>query len=451
MITDGELFIDTPEAFVPALSEDDRYIGLYGGRGSGKSHFFGERLVDLAAFEPGLRAVCIRETQVSLKRSSKQLIEDKIKALGLSSYFRVMDTEIRTISGGHIIFQGMQDHTNISIKSLEGYDIFWVEEAANLSSRSLGLLRPTVRRTPGRRIPQLWASWNPVSKDDPIDVLFRGDDPTNLPGGGVCCEVNYDDNPWFDDSGLREEMEYDKARDYDKYLHVWMGGYGNNSEARVFKHVRQMEFDTPANAEFFYGGDFGFAIDPTVLSRLFIGDLYDTGLFYPNGKPIQTAVYNPNGKTLFIDYEAYRVGCDTDHTPALFAGDCPYTKEDPRWWPNPHGDRGIPGALKWPITCDSSNPQMISYLVRHGFRAQPAIKGPGSVEEGVNFLQSYDIVIHPRCVHSYDEFTTYSYQVDNTVEPPRVLPKLVDKKNHVIDSDRYALEGKRKARGFFSV
>lgn len=444
------LRIETPPAYAPLLMNTTaRYYGAYGGRGSGKSHFFAERLVEDMVYEPGLRGVCIREIQKSLKRSSKQLLEDKIKALGLGNYFQVQEAEIKSRMGGHIIFNGMQDHNAQSVKSLEGYDRYWVEEANALSSRSLALLRPTVRTTPGRKPPQLWASWNPEEKTDPIDHLFRSEDPAMLPGGGVAVQVNYLDNPFFPDD-LRAEMEYDKRRDPEKYLHTWRGGYLTYSEKRVFKNYKVVEFDTPANANFRMGADFGFAQDPSVLCRMFIGRWESTGIFNADGTEVMRAVADDTGRVLFIDREAWRIGCDVDHTPALFAGDCPHGKDDPRYWPNPYGDIGVPGALSWPIIADSARPETISYLSRRGFQITGARKGPGSVEEGVNFLKGYDIVIHAiYCPHVADEVRTYSFKVDDTCEPPRVLPKLEDKKNHTIDSARYAVENVSRKRGWF--
>ena len=150
-------------AFLPLLPPS-RYKGAYGGRGSGKSHYFAERLVIRAVERGGFRAVCIREIQKSLKESAKKLIEDKIEALGVSGLFEVLTDQIRTPDGGVIIFQGMQDHTAESIKSLEGFDVAWVEEAQTLSATSLKLLRPTIRKEGS----ELWFSWNPTRKTDPI-------------------------------------------------------------------------------------------------------------------------------------------------------------------------------------------------------------------------------------------------------------------------------------------
>lgn len=149
------LKIPTAKVFEPLLAAS-RYKGLYGGRGSGKSHFFGELMVETCQAEHGTLAVCIREAQRTLAQSSKRLIESKIAALGLGHGFKVYSDKIETPGDGIIIFRGMQDHTSESIKSLEGFRIAWIDEAQNLSARSLSLLRPTIRAEGS----ELWASWN---------------------------------------------------------------------------------------------------------------------------------------------------------------------------------------------------------------------------------------------------------------------------------------------------
>lgn len=338
-------------------------------------------------------AVCVREIQKSLAQSVKKLLENKIEALGVGHLFEVQEAQIKTPGGGLIIFQGMQNHTADSIKSLEGYDIAWVEEAQSLSQRSLDLLRPTLRK-PGS---ELWFSWNPNLETDPVDVLLRSENP---PPDAVVVQANYRDNPWLPDV-LKQELEYDQKRDPDKFAHVWLGEYQRNSEARVFKNWTIEEFDAPKGATFRLGADWGFSIDPSVLVRCYV-----------------------DGRRLYVDYEAYMVGCEIDNLPNLF-------------------DR-VPESRKWFITADSARPETISYMQKHGYpRINAAIKGAKSLEEGVQFLQSYDIVVHPRCQHLIDELTLYSYETDPLTGT--VLPKLADKHNHVIDSLRYALEGARLA------
>ena len=153
-----ELSLKTPEVFKP-LDQPSRYKGAYGGRGSRKSWHFASMVVERCLLKPGSRIVCIREIQKTLAQSAKALIESTIQALGVGSEFRVFFDKIETPGGGLIIFLGMQDQNAESIKSLEGYDVAWVEEAQTLSARSLALLRPTIRADGS----ELWFTWNPVA------------------------------------------------------------------------------------------------------------------------------------------------------------------------------------------------------------------------------------------------------------------------------------------------
>jgi phage terminase large subunit len=386
----AELRIQTPEVFEPLLSPA-RYKGAWGGRGSGKSHFFAELLVERCIIEK-TDAVCVREVQRSLQQSVKKLIEAKIESLGVGRFFDVKLDYIGTPHGGRIIFQGMQNHTADTIKSLEGYDVAWVEEAQSLSQRSLDLLRPTIRK-PGS---ELWFSWNPSQETDPVDCLLRGETP---PPGAIVVRANYRDNPWLPQV-LRDELEYDQRRDPDKFAHVWLGEYQRNSEARVFRNWRIEEFDQSPEWLIRQGADWGFSVDPSVL--------------------VQCAIV---GRTLYVIHEAYRVGCEVDFLPELFLA--------------------VPDAEKWPTTADSARPETISYMQRHGFpKMLAAVKGARSLEEGVEFLRSFDIVVHPRCKHTADELTLYSYETDPLTG--QVIPKFSDKDNHVIDALRYACEGARR-------
>ncbi|RVT90723.1 PBSX family phage terminase large subunit [Rhodovarius crocodyli] len=208
--------IETPRVFLPLL-EPSRYKGAFGGRGSGKSHFFAELIVEWCLRHRGARIVCIREVQKSLKESAKRLIEDKINALGVAKHFDVLRDEIKTPGGGVILFQGMQDHTSETIKSLEGFHVAWGEEAQTLSSRSLEMLRPTIR-APGS---ELWFSWNPRNASDPVDALLRGPEP---PPGALVVRANYSDNPWFP-SELEGERAFDERTKPDRYAHIWLGEY----------------------------------------------------------------------------------------------------------------------------------------------------------------------------------------------------------------------------------
>lgn len=221
------LQIRTAEVFEPLL-EPSRYKGAHGGRGSGKSHFFGELLVENCVAERGYLAVCIREVQKTLAQSSKRLIETKIAELGVGSQFKVFNDKIETPGDGLIIFQGMQDHTAESIKSLEGYKVAWIEEAQTLSHRSLSLLRPTIRASGS----EIWASWNPRRKSDAIDDFLRG----KKPQGAVVVAANWRDNPWFP-----KELEAERLLDLelypDRYDHIWEGDYAKAFEGAYFAKV----------------------------------------------------------------------------------------------------------------------------------------------------------------------------------------------------------------------
>ena len=163
------------------------------------------------------RMVCIREVQGSLKDSAKQLITDQIALYGLGSMFRVLDAEIRGPNDSLIIFKGMQNYNATNIKSLEGYDVAWVEEAQDLSQKSLDYLDPTIRKEGS----ELWLSWNPRSEFDPIDIFLRG---PRAPVDSVIRQVNWQDNPWFP-KVLREQMEHMRATDAAKAAHIWDGEY----------------------------------------------------------------------------------------------------------------------------------------------------------------------------------------------------------------------------------
>jgi len=220
----SDLRIKTAEVFAPLL-DPARYKGAHGGRGSGKSHFFGELLVEECIRVPGTRAVCIREYQKSLAQSSKHLIESKIKEMGLGSAFGVKSDLISTPGNGVILFQGMQDHTAETIKSLEGCRIAWIEEAQTLSARSLTMLRPTIRLDGS----EIWASWNPTRKADAVDEFLR----QKRPSGAIVVPANWRDNPWFPEV-LEQERQDDQRLYPERYDHIWEGDYAKAFEGAYF-------------------------------------------------------------------------------------------------------------------------------------------------------------------------------------------------------------------------
>lgn len=210
----------------------------------------------------GELSVCIREVQKSLAQSSKRLLETMLTDFGLGEAdgFRVFNDKIETPGSGLIMFQGMQDHTAESIKSLEGFRRAWTDEAQALSQRSLTLLRPTIR-APGS---ELWFSWNPRRKTDPVDALFRGGSP---PSGAIVREVNWRENPWFP-AELERERRDDQRDRPDTYDHIWEGGYERVTEGAYYASAL-----TQARAEKRIGN---VSADPLMTIRLF-ADIGGTG------------------------------------------------------------------------------------------------------------------------------------------------------------------------------
>jgi phage terminase large subunit len=266
------LRIETAPVFEPLL-KPSRYKGAWGGRGSGKSHIFAEMLIEDALMNPGLRSVCIREVQKSLKESAKRLIEDKLKTFGLGEKqgFRVLVDRIETPGNGVIIFQGMQDHTAESIKSLEGYSRAWIEEAQTLSARSLGLLRPTLRAENS----ELWFSWNPTRKSDPVDQMLRGPEK---PSDAIVIRANWDSNPWFPSVLEQERLDCLRSQP-DQYPHIWEGDYAtvltgayyakHLAEARAQGRIGKVQPDPLMQVRAFW--DIGFNDSTAIWIAQFVG------------------------------------------------------------------------------------------------------------------------------------------------------------------------------------
>lgn len=364
-----------------ALYEPHRYKVFFGGRGSGKSWAVARALIAFADYG-NTRILCCREIQNSIRDSSYQILKDTAFRMNVAGHFEFKESEIvNARTGSKIIFSGLLRNEN-SIRSKEGIDICWVEEASSVSRKSWDTLVPTIRK-PGSEI---WLTFNPLTVDDPTNDFIE-----NPPPDAYVRKVNFSENPHFPEV-LRAQMEWDRANDYEKYLHVWEGYPLTISDAQIFKGhyaVEPIPDDLWKSADrLFFGADFGFARDPSTLVRCFI-----------------------LGNTLYIDYEAYGVGVEIDELPQLY--------------------RSVPGADSWPIKGDAARPETISYLRRAGFDITAADKWQGSIEEGINFLKSFDrIVIDPRCKHAADEFRLYSYKTDRLTS--EVLPVVLDKNNHCI-------------------
>lgn len=400
MTASRRLDIPTPRWALPLLRHAP-YKGAYGGRSAGKSHFFAELMVEEAVTDPEYSAVCIREVQRSLKFSAKRLIEDKIRQLGVRGHFRITRDEIRHRSGnGVIIFQGMQDHTAESVKSLEGFRRAWVEEAQSLSERSIGMLLPTIREEGS----EIWFSWNPRNPSDPVDRLLLGDQCE--PEQTIAVSVTYRDNPFVTKKTI-QEAERHKRLNPETFDHVWLGHYLEISDAIIFGGRWDVEAFEPGDDWDgpYYGLDWGFANDPTAAVRIWVHD-----------------------GVLYIEHEAGKTHLDLDDTPDYLA------------------DR-IPGIQRHTVRADSARPESIKHVQGKGLpKCVPVRKWPGSVEDGIEHMKSFRrIVVHPRCEKVQEELRRYQYKVDRL--SGEIRPEPVDAYNHFVDATRYALQPMIRKRG----
>ena len=221
----SSLTLSVPAKLKQLYQGKARYKGLSGGRGSSKSYGMVDYILFRLIQNPLLNTVCLRQVQKSIKYSSKKLLEDRIKTHELEDYFEILQSEIRLKKGsGIIIFQGLQDHTADSIKSLEGFDICFVEEAQSITEFSLDLLTPTIRKNDA----ELLFSWNPRYPTDAIEELFNGK------SNAIKIHINYTDNPFCPDS-IKEEAEEMKELNLQKYNHVYLGAFATGDELAIIR------------------------------------------------------------------------------------------------------------------------------------------------------------------------------------------------------------------------
>ena len=375
-----------PKKAQKVLSVPSRYKVLYGGRGSGKSYAFINFLI-FKALE-NKRILCTREYQASIKDSVYRLLCDRIYALKLDKYFTIQRDNIYGISGSEFIFRGLKTNPS-EIKSMEGCDYVFCEESEKISQESYDILLPTIRK-PGSEI---LISFNP---EEELNATYQNFVLKPPPDSRIAF-LNYDDNDLFPEV-LRKEMEWCRLNDPEKFQHIWAGYPKKYGQSVIFKNKIRVEDFEPAvpGTQFYFGSDFGFGSDPSCLIRLFIRD-----------------------RKLYIDKEFYGYGIEIDDLP--------------KCWDT------VPGSREWRIICDSSRPDTISYMSRAGFNVVGAVKGPNSIEDGIEFLKNFEsIVIHPSCTGSIGDYGNYRWKEDRVTGI--ILPIPVDKSNHACDASRYALE-----------
>ena len=396
-----------PRAFEDLLKKRARYKIYTGGRGSAKSWSFASSLIVLSLTRKA-RFLCVRQIQRSIKESVYKLLVDRIVAIGAEKHFTFkIDSIVCNSTGSEFMFKGLFGNVS-EIKSLEGIDYCWLEEGQSANMESLELLIPTIRK-PGSEI---WISMNRDTDDDAVYQKLMKDPQTleNLPDSmqdfftaskydeiTIIRTANWTENPDFP-AVLRLEMEHDKRTNYDRYLHVWEGYPRAHSDAQVFKgKFSCQEFETPDKVTFYHGADWGFSNDPTTLVRCFVQD-----------------------NRLHIDQEVWGIGIEIDDIAKKF--------------------KAVESVFRgWDIYADSARPETISFVQRQGINIYACRKWKGSVEDGVEFLKTFDeIIIHPRCEKTLEEFKLYNYRIDKRTG--KVLPEIADANNHCIDALRYAVQ-----------
>jgi len=382
-----------------------------GGRGSGKTRGIALRsalrVYQLA--EMGVDGVFLasREHLNSLDESSMEEIKGAIRSVPwLAAYFDIGEKYIRTRNRRiSYAFAGLR-HNLDSIKSKARIIGNWTDEAENVSEVAWRKLIPTIREEGDGWQAENWISYNPESAESATHRRFVASAPDDC----IVTEVNWRDNPWFPDILDKQRLEDQRIRP-EVYDHIWEGAFLTTTDAQIFAgkfSVEEFEpmptWDGP-----YFGLDFGFANDPTAA--------------------VECCIHN---RVLYIRREAGRVKLELDATWAFVT-------------------ERIPGMARGTIRADSARPESISYLRRHGLPGIIAVdKWPGSVEDGIDHIKSYDrVVIHPDCQQTAREFRLYSYRVDrNTGDILRVV---MDANNHYIDALRYALGPMVKSRsgGFY--
>lgn len=391
----SEVEIQLPPKLIPVFTPPRgslRYRGAYGGRGSGKSFTFARMAAVFGYAEP-LRILCVREFQNSIKESFHAEIKNAIASIPwLENHYDVGVDYIRGANGTEFIFKGLRNNTQ-SVKSLAQIDLCIVEEAEDIQDSVWQILEPTIRAPKS----EIWVVWNSKQKGSATDNRFI----QSIPPRSNIVQMNYIDNPWFPDELEEQRLHAQRVMDPATYAHVWDGAYLERSEAQIFRNKYVVEEFEPHHKLWdgpYFGLDFGFSNDPSAAVEAWIAD-----------------------NRLYVRRDCGKVGLELDDT-------TDYLKDN------------MPGIELHTIRGDNARPESISYLKRKGLpRIVACQKGKGSVEDGVEFIKSFEkVVIHPEAKNVLNEFNLYSYKVDRLSGD--ILPLIEDKNNHWIDGLRYALE-----------
>lgn len=386
-----QIIMEIPREFECLFNDDWREAAIYGGRYSLKSHTVARFLI-INAREKKTRIACFRELQNSIADSSHQLLADLIKKYELSDFEVTNNAIVNKLNGSDFIFKGLY-HNEQSIKSIEGIDIAWVEEAQTVSNKSLEVLTPTIRK-PGSKIIY---TYNRLLEEDPVHnrLVLEGRPRT------LIINVNYDiaiKYGWMPDEVLRE-IEDDKEHRPGLYKHKWLGE-PINQERRIYKDWRMIDELPPEARLEARWLDFGYTNDPSA-----IGSIY----YYNGGWILHELLYRKGMSNKQL----------ADFLNAL--------------------DK--PGTL---IKADSAEPKSIDELRSYGLDVVPCTKGKDSVNAGIQLIQDQPISVTKSSLNIWNEYRNYIWDVDQN---DKILNKPdVTCMNHHMDGIRYAMESLGRAK-----
>lgn len=379
------MIMEIPQEFKQLFDTGWREAGIYGGRYSLKSHTVARYLL-IRARQEKIRVGCFREFQNSISESSHQLLSDLIHQYELTD-FKITDKSIvNTVNGSDFLFKGLR-HNEQSIKSIEGIDIAWVEEAQTISKESIDVLTPTVRKKGS----QIIYTYNRLLEDDPVHqrLVIEGRPNTLVINVNYDIAIKYGMMP----DVIRNEMEDDKLNRPSLYRHKWLGE-PSSMERKIYRDWQFIE-EIPHEARLEkYGLDFGYTNDPTAI----------------------VAIYQYNGGFIF-DEVAYQKGLSNKQIADIL--------------------KQLPQA---PIIADSAEPKSIDEIRSFGLTILPAQKGRDSIKQGIQFIQRQRISVTSHSYNLIQEYQKYLWREDRN---GRVINEPEDQYNHCCDAFRYALEGYR--------
>jgi phage terminase large subunit len=369
-----------------------RFKIIYGGRGSGKSYTVADFLIYKSLQQKGT-ILCGREFQNSIKHSVHAVLKERIEYWGLNNKFTILrDQIICKSTKTNFIFIGLSRNIG-SLKSIQNIIYAWIEEGAYMTKESWIALVPTVRA----KNSEIIVTFNPLNKNDIIYKEFIVETP---PDNALVTKISYRDNPFFANPLYTDRLQDLKTKDNCEYMHKWEGVCLEHSDAQVFKDCWIVdEFEDDTSVHKYFGLDFGFSQDPTAGIRCYIID-----------------------NTLYITHEAVKIKLEINEYGKFLI-------------------KKLPNILGNMIYADNSRPESISYINKreYGFSVYAVDKGKGSVEDGIAYIKSFDkVIIHKRCDYTIQEFTNYSYKVDE--RSGDITNKIIDANNHCIDALRYSLE-----------